>query len=230
MRQQTAILFFSRTATDEANVKSFVSNKKSEKNVKIAGHLIQHTLSVARNSNLPVFSCYSSNQKGNNFGERLANAIEEIYNKGFQKVITIGNDCPSITSQLLSNVGKQLNKDKLVLGPSSDGGVYLIGIDKSVYNRNSFLNLQWLNKGLQETWTEYASDFLITLNWLKQESDIDSELDLFQYLKRVSSKFAHLLKQLFTKVEFRKFSRYFTANSVLLTRNTSCKAPPFIFL
>ncbi len=231
MKQQTAILFFSRTAAEEANVKSFTSNKYREKNVVIADHLIQHSLDVAKNSGLPVFSFYSSKQKGDNFGERLANAIEEVYKKGFQKVIAIGNDCPSITSQLLSNVGKQLKEDKLILGPSLDGGVYLIGIDKSVYDRKSFLNLEWLKSSLKDTWEEYASEFFISLSWLRQETDIDSELDLFTYLQSSKSVLTCLLKRLFNKTSLINFSKYFfTTNSILLTRFTSQKAPPLTFL
>lgn len=227
MNQQTAILFFSRTLAEEAKVKSLVSKTEKDKNTVVIDQLMQHSLTVAKNSGLQVFTSYSVNQKGESFGERLANAIEGVYEKGFEKVIAIGNDCPSITSQLLKKVSQQLLEEQLVLGPSLDGGVYLIGIDKSVYDRNSFVNLNWLEDSLQDYWVGYASEFLITLNWLKQESDIDSELDLFQYLKSVGSKLAHLLKQLFIKVELRKYSKYFTLNSVLLTRYTSYKAPPF---
>lgn len=229
MNQQTAILFFSRTAAEEANVKSFVSKKQKNKNSKVANHLIQHSFNVAKKSGLPVFSCYSPNQRGENFGEKLANAIEDIYSKGYQKVIVIGNDCPTITSKLLNKVSKQLKQDKLILGPAYDGGVYLIGLDKSIYNRNSFLNLDWLESSLQYAWKKYASEYLDTINWLKEERDIDSELDLYYYLNSSLSILINLLKELLNKVHLAPLINSFINNSILLTRNTSYKAPPLFF-
>ena len=85
----------------------------------------------------------SSNQTGNSFGERLANAFENIYSKGFDRVIAIGNDTPSLSSETITTAENGLNNNEVVLGPSSNGGVYLIGISKKAYNRSTFLQVSW---------------------------------------------------------------------------------------
>jgi len=226
MKQQTAILFFSRTAAEEANVKFFTSKRNNGKDKVIAEHLIKHSLTIAEKTKLPVFTCFSNNQKGAYFGERLANAIENVFEKGFQKVITIGNDCPSITSKLIVNVSEQLIKNDLILGPSTDGGVYLIGLNKLAYDRKYFLDLDWLKVSLQDSWINYSSNLSIQAEWLKTHSDIDNQSDFYYFLSSSNSKLKLLLTQIIFTLDLIYFKTSIFDNTLLLIRNISHRAPP----
>ncbi len=227
MNQETAILFFSRTAQDEANAKVLV--KKTDKNKRVAEHLINHSLFIAKQTGIPVYTSKSNEQIGKSFKEKLANALELVYKKGVKQVIIIGNDCPSLTTKDLLKTKTQLEKNELVLGPSKDGGVYLIGINQSAYKRKDFLKLNWLQSSLQNSWREYALRHNQIVLWLKALSDIDSIIDFELFVKSSYSKLAILLKQfIYSKLNLPTPS--FIANSILLSRFHSDKSPPVISL
>lgn len=195
---QTALLFFSRTAADEATVKTFSQHIGKKGNIAVSQHLIQQSIATLQKTNLPVLSCYSSQQFGDSFGERLANAIESVYSKGYQKVIVIGNDCPYISSDLILKVSQQLENEKLVLGPSTDGGVYLIGITKKVYNRQKFIALSWQESSLQNEWINYSNDLSAKVNWLQSYADIDNTVDFKKAIKTLP--FHSLLRKQFIRI------------------------------
>lgn len=68
-------------------------------------------------------------QQGASFGERFQNAFEksyELYPKA--AVIIVGSDCPLLTEKILIEAIAQLAEEKPVIGPSQEGGFYLLGI------------------------------------------------------------------------------------------------------
>lgn len=178
-----AILFFSRTASDEASAKTFNFRVGIKENIAIGQCLIDQIKRASLQTNLPFFSCYSTEQSGDYFGERLANALEVVFDKGHDQVIIIGNDCPFVTPSMLLDVNTQLEKENLILGPATDGGVYLIGIKKSAYQRNSFITLPWQEASLQNGWKHYSKAVSISINWLESHFDIDRASDFNKLLK-----------------------------------------------
>jgi len=61
-------------------------------------------------------------------------------------VITIGNDTPILKSHHIVEASRQLESKNVVLGPSLDGGFYLLGIHKTHFNREQFIDLPWQNE------------------------------------------------------------------------------------
>jgi len=184
----TAILIFTRTHQEESRVKVFSSQANQEGNAAIAEKLIQHSILTAQKSNLPVFPIFDTKQIGDSFGERLANAIEFIYAKGFDNVIVIGNDCPQISATDFLSTSSLLEKSKLVLGPAADGGLYLLGMAKSAYDRETFINLAWEEKELQADFENYADRVSCLIQRLESLQDIDNESDFRYFLQRIKSK------------------------------------------
>jgi len=178
LNSQTAILIFTRTGKEEARAKHFHDTAGHSGNRAIAQRLIEQAVNTANQSGMPVFTCYSTEQRGHSFGERLANAMETVYARGFEHVIAIGNDCPSLTPELLVETRNRLERNESVLGPSTDGGVYLIGLSKNNYQRSGFIELPWESAQLQNAWTSYTE----ALTWLEQHGDIDHATDLQAFL------------------------------------------------
>jgi hypothetical protein len=69
-------------------------------------------------------------QEGTDLGERMGFAFELAFNKGVQRVVLVGADCPSICTAILAQAFEHLHHHELVLGPTSDGGYYLIGLSR----------------------------------------------------------------------------------------------------
>ena len=91
---------------------------------------------------------YKEKQEGNTLGEKMLNAFKLVKKKGYKNIIIIGNDCPYITSLILKNAFEKLNKYDYVIGPTYDGGYYLLGMKK--INKNLFIEKEWSTESVFE--------------------------------------------------------------------------------
>ena len=65
-------------------------------------------------------------QKGADLGERMRQAFADRFDEGYESVVIIGSDSPTLPS---SYIAQALQSEKeVVIGPSTDGGYYLIGM------------------------------------------------------------------------------------------------------
>ncbi len=71
------------------------------------------------------FSAVLVDQGGGNLGERMARALAPLYDAG---AVLIGADTPSLPPKLLARNVALLRRTRVVLGPSLDGGYYLVGV------------------------------------------------------------------------------------------------------
>ncbi len=71
-------------------------------------------------------------QKGKDLGERLYNAVDYLYVRGYGKIVLIGSDSPDLPPEYISETFSGLDSFDIVIGPSEDGGYYLIGMKKPV--------------------------------------------------------------------------------------------------
>ena len=67
-------------------------------------------------------------QRGEDLGARLSHAFEDLLADGAPGAIVIGSDVPTLPSAVLEAALERLAGADLVLGPSEDGGYYLIGL------------------------------------------------------------------------------------------------------
>ncbi len=179
---KTAVLLFTRTEAQESEQKNWGHHIGKQGQRNIAKKLIRHSLLIAKKSTLPFFTSFGSEQIGSSFGERLANAIENVFSKGFNKVIAIGNDTPNLTSNLLLEANHLLLQNKIVIGPSKDGGIYLLGIQKEAYNRAAFVKMQWETGSLLLDWKNVIQKSNQSISWLPELLDIDDEKSFFLFL------------------------------------------------
>ena len=184
--------------------------------------MINRTKQVANASGLPTFFYSENLQIGTNFGERFTNAIESIFNKGFEKVIALGNDCLAVTKNDILNAAELLETIPSVLGPSTDGGVYLLGIQKQAFQKDAFLNIDWQ--------TEYVFEQLSSLNKnikiLSTKSDIDTPEDLVTALKSITCRLKQAILSLLND-NFKALKLSFEPiRSTYLIACKSLRAPP----
>lgn len=76
---------------------------------------------VSRNHPVRLFV-----QEGGNLGERMRRAFEDRFKEGYERVVIIGSDSPTLPAAYITQA-LQSEKD-VVIGPSTDGGYYLIGM------------------------------------------------------------------------------------------------------
>lgn len=118
-------------------------------------------------------------QKGADLGERMHHAFDTAFNKGYKKVLIIGSDLFDLTSSLITSAFEALETYDISIGPSLDGGYYLLGM-KKLYPE-VFKNKKWGTDSVLENTLQDLKKQNIKL--LKALNDIDTLEDLRQQPK-----------------------------------------------
>lgn len=166
----TAILVFIRDEQEETRVKRFADFSSLRTHRRIVRILNRRIERLASGTGLPTFIVSGNQQVGNDFGERFTNAIKGLFDRGFRRVISVGNDCLSLTCEHLLEVNRMLERTPLVLGPTYDGGAYIIGIDRAVFRQEAFRGLPWQCSELLPALVAYGRQsgcdpFLMPTEW-----------------------------------------------------------------
>jgi glycosyltransferase A (GT-A) superfamily protein (DUF2064 family) len=220
-----ALIFFSRTSVDEAKYKSWFNGKT--KNHHAASLLINKAECSIQKSGIPVYHFHEQNQKGDTFGERIANAYQEVFDMGYEQVISVGNDCPDLEHINWKQISINLSKGKSVLGPDARGGAYLIGIQRKYFDKSKFETLSWQKNILYQELSllcEQCTD-LVELN---QYRDINTfyDIQLLYKEKIVDGKFLKLIAQLLQSCKGFLRNLSITAHDFFIFKDSPLRAPP----
>ena len=126
------------------------------------------------------FSSALQVQHGNNLGEKMHNATNKaLVINNF--VVLIGCDCPAITTDILNQSYQALSNGKdVVLGPSSDGGYYLIGLKKP--NPDIFQDMSWGKSDVADKTRHILNRQGLDYVELEELADIDTPDDYQKYI------------------------------------------------
>ena len=91
----------------------------------------------------------------------------------------IGSDCPQLTASNIQQAFDQLDREPVVLGPTDDGGYYLIGMRDECYG--VFEDIEWSTERVLSQTRERLESLGIGWTELDQKSDIDTLKDLLAY-------------------------------------------------
>jgi rSAM/selenodomain-associated transferase 1 len=110
-------------------------------------------------------------QQGNDIGKRMGHAFQTLFAKGYEKAVLIGSDIPAISSAIIKQAFQDLKVYDCVLGPSKDGGYYLIAL-KQVY-RFLFSNVPWSTVEVLEVTLKLLKNNELDYKLLSELQDID---------------------------------------------------------
>jgi uncharacterized protein len=111
-------------------------------------------------------------QRGRNLGIRLSNAFDELFAENISRAVIIASDVPDISASLVSRSLEALKKNDIVLGPSHDGGYYLIGMSAS--HPELFRRIKWGSDQVLRTTKRKIVDSGLSCHLLPALIDIDS--------------------------------------------------------
>jgi len=117
-------------------------------------------------------------QRGDKFGERLYSAVEDLFKCGFGSVCLIDSDSPTVPAENFAEAVELLstNKDHVVLGPSHDGGYYLIGVRKP--HRHLFEQIDWSTERVLNQTMLRATEIGTEVKLLPTGYDVDDDASL----------------------------------------------------
>ncbi len=115
-------------------------------------------------------------QVGKNLGDRLIHSLKTTIKTENSSVIIIGTDCPDLDAEILNQGFIQLQHHDLVLGGATDGGYYLIGLQK--FLPELFINIPWSSSEVSIETLNIAKEMGISYFLLPTLSDVDTAEDL----------------------------------------------------
>jgi len=126
-------------------------------------------------------------QQGGDLGIRMANAFQEGFESGFERIVIIGSDMYDLDAAALEKAFDTLQTTDFVIGPAEDGGYYLLGMN--AFNATVFQNKSWGKETvLQDTLDDLINENIVLF---EKRNDIDlyediKDIDVFQpYLKNL---------------------------------------------
>jgi len=122
-------------------------------------------------------------QKGADLGERLSHAMSATFALGYEKVAIIGSDCIGMDQDFIEDVFSRLDHDPFVVGPSSDGGYYLIASREDA--PWLYENVAWSTDSVLETTLDKIDARNMKNQLLEEKLDVDTLDDLVRFRKEL---------------------------------------------
>jgi len=120
---------------------------------------------------------HKSKQEGHMLGLRMQNAFGDLFKIGYQRVVIIGTDLPDLNEHHINQAFEALETHGYVIGPSKDGGYYLLGMKTN--NDLLFKNKKWGESTvLKDTVKDIEGQ---TVYFLQELNDIDTFEDLKEH-------------------------------------------------
>jgi rSAM/selenodomain-associated transferase 1 len=122
-------------------------------------------------------------QTGHDLGERMKNAFKSVFNAYSEqdtcKVVIIGSDCPYLTPSIMDDAFFCLEQADFVVGPTYDGGYYLLGM--KIFTPNIFDDIEWSTESVFDQTIDKIKNQGSTFQLLPTLHDIDTEDDWNRY-------------------------------------------------
>src|SRR2546430_5316874 len=117
-------------------------------------------------------------QRGEAFGKRLSAATEDLLQLGFDSLCLIDSDSPTVPEKAFAEAVDFLTRDEdsVVLGPSDDGGYYLIGLKK--LHQRLFETIDWSTERVFEQTIDAAREINLPVHLLPTWYDVDDRMTL----------------------------------------------------
>lgn len=127
-------------------------------------------------------------QKGKNIGEVMDNAIFTVFKENNSPTVLIGSDIPTVDKNLFDKCNEIFKKNEIILGPSTDGGYYLIGM--RTYINGLFNNIEWSNSNVLHNQIRKIEKTGASYHILEESYDID-DYDTYKRFIRENPEFTN---------------------------------------
>ena len=114
-------------------------------------------------------------------GRRMARALRDAGQQGADAAVLVGSDIPGITTALLAGAFEKIGDQTVVLGPTRDGGYYLIGLSPptlAVASSSIFLEMGWGTSSVLPETCRRLEQLGLSYHLLAPLDDVDRPEDL----------------------------------------------------
>jgi rSAM/selenodomain-associated transferase 1 len=111
-------------------------------------------------------------QQGDDLGERMSRAFASAFSAGARRVAIVGTDVPSCGREHVAEALRALDDHDVVLGPTYDGGYYLIALDQP--RPVLFQSIPWSTPSVLPATAERAGVLGLAVRMLDPMRDVDT--------------------------------------------------------
>ena len=191
-----ALILFAKTPVPGAVKTRLQPQLDASQAARVAELLIEQTVVVARHWPGPVslavwpqedhplfhrlrqeYALPIQRQSAGDLGHKMDDALTGCIQLGRPAAI-MGCDVPHCPPEVLLAAATELDNGQPVLGPSTDGGYYLIGLTKP--NASLFVDIAWGTNAVLAQTLQRASAAGVTFKSLPELTDLDSWSDLIK--------------------------------------------------
>lgn len=114
--------------------------------------------------------------EGADIGACLSRAVALLFTSGWSRVMAINSDGPTLPVAYLECAEALLDRHDVVLGPSDDGGYYLVGLRRPA--PGLFQGIAWSTSQVMEQTVDRAATLGLSVALLPPWYDVDTAADL----------------------------------------------------
>ena len=187
MSVKTALLLFYQDSKNESKAGI---NKKST----VFDNLNDYLIKKLRRQPYDLILYSDDQQIGDDFGTKYYNALKDTFALGYDKIISIGNDTPKLSVNHIKQADRLLDREKICIGPSNDGGFYLLALHKSDFEKIDFNEIDWQTSRVFRQLRDQLNKKSISFDKLQYLTDIDDAKSLQKVIYQLPKH--HLLKEI----------------------------------
>ncbi len=158
---------------------------------RLAGDGFDVVLSWALETDEPIPERWLADYEGirqpaGDLGCRMLDSLIRMKSR-FRDVVAVGVDHPDLTHEIVREGLDRLREADVVLGPSRDGGYYLIGLGDPDRHRAIFEHIPWSTSEVYVRTLERCAAMDLKVSGLPIQDDIDDPADLARLYDRLPS-------------------------------------------
>lgn len=115
-------------------------------------------------------------QAEGDLGIRISGAIEHVLCKGYDSATIVGSDIPGLGPRIAASAFEALRNADIAIGPSTDGGYYLIGMKEPI--PELFEGIKWSTNEVLKATVGKARRMGLKMEILDILDDIDTPEDM----------------------------------------------------
>ncbi|MBI2481637.1 MAG: glycosyltransferase [Planctomycetia bacterium] len=115
-------------------------------------------------------------QTQGDLGSRMASFFDDCFRDGAGRVVLIGSDSPTVPTEFVESAFRLLGERDVVLGPTDDGGYYLVGASREV--AGIFEHIDWSTERVWDQTVARLGEIGLSCASLPQWYDVDEVKDL----------------------------------------------------
>lgn len=174
--KQTGVIVFTESVKQLSIRKQLFYD--DNRNRLIHRQLLKKAKVVVEGLPVPVIWWDERFQQGGNFTERLYHALQTQFQIGYDRLIVIGTDHPTLNKRHIEKAVKLVSKGSQVLGPAVDGGCYLFSVTQNDFEAFRNAGIHWQNGNEKEEILNFFAERQQECFCLETLEDIDSLADI----------------------------------------------------